>query len=197
MNLPIKKTSPAFTLIELLMVVSIITIISGAIIPSFTGYLKGQTLKNAKEQFKNDLRSIQNKSLTGSLSDQNVIGGGVSAPGQPVRYWIVKYWYTTNRYRTYAVYDFLNQGSNRGLNLICTNLPNSVATAGDTRPQGVYYLPSGTTFAGVANGFDCLIFKTSDGALQNSAGAYSGTLSLVQGSDTKNITWNYTGKIGN
>lgn len=197
MKLPVKKLLPSFTLIELLMVVSIITIIAGATIPSFTGYLKGQTLKNAKEQFKNDLRSIQNKSLTGSLSDQNIVGGGVNSPGSPVRYWIVKYWYSRNYYRTYAVYDFMLNGANRSLVSACANLPNSGATVNDTRPQGVYYLPAGITFGGAMGGFDCLIFRMSDGALQNSAGGYSGTLSLVQGSDTKNISWNYVGKIGN
>jgi prepilin-type N-terminal cleavage/methylation domain-containing protein len=197
MKLPVNKLSHSFTLIELLMVVSIITILAGATIPSFTGYLKGQTLKNAKEQFKNDLRSIQNKSLTGSLSDQNIVGGGVNSPGSPVRYWIVKFWFGQNYYRTYAVYDFMINGANRSLVSACANLSNSGASANDTRPQGIYYLPSGVTFGGGAGGFDCLIFRMSDGALQNRTGSFSGTISLVQGSDTKNISWNYAGKIGN
>jgi len=197
MKLSTKRLPRAFTLIELLMVVSIITILAGATIPSFTGYLKGQTLKNAKEQFKNDLRSIQNKSLTGSLSDQNIIGGGVTSPGSPVRYWIVKYWYGSNYYRTYAVYDFTINGDNRSLVSACANLPDSGNPANDTRPQGIYYLPSGITFGGAMGGFDCLFFRMSDGALQDKAGNYSGIISIAQGADTKNISWNYAGKIGN
>lgn len=49
------------------MVVSIIAIIGGGIIPSFSQYLNDQNLKQAQEQLKSDLRTIQNKALTGPL----------------------------------------------------------------------------------------------------------------------------------
>ena len=68
MNLP--KYSKGFTLLELLISISIIAIISAGVIPTFSGYIKNQNLKQAQEQLKSDLRSVQNRALTGSLSDQ-------------------------------------------------------------------------------------------------------------------------------
>lgn len=63
MNLP----KNAFTLIELLLVISVMTILTGAMIPSFTSYMKDQSIKQSVEQVKNDLRTIQNNVLTDSL----------------------------------------------------------------------------------------------------------------------------------
>jgi len=63
MRLPTK----AFTLIELLIVISLITAITGATIPSFVGYIKSQNVKQAREQVKSDLRSLQNNALTNSV----------------------------------------------------------------------------------------------------------------------------------
>ena len=78
MNLP--KYSKGFTLIELLVVISIIAIIGGGIIPSFSKYTKDQNLKQAQEQLKSDLRTIQNKALTGAMSNTPI--GGVR-----IKYW--------------------------------------------------------------------------------------------------------------
>ncbi|MBW6441751.1 type II secretion system GspH family protein [Patescibacteria group bacterium] len=76
MNLP--KYSKGFTLVELLVTMSIIAIITGGIVPSFTGYIKNQNLKQAQEQFKSDLRTIQNRALTGAFSDRQLSGSYVS-----------------------------------------------------------------------------------------------------------------------
>jgi prepilin-type N-terminal cleavage/methylation domain-containing protein len=61
-----------FTLVELLVVVSIVTILSGILIPSFTSYLRLQNIKQAQQQLVSDMRSVQNKALTGTLSDQEI-----------------------------------------------------------------------------------------------------------------------------
>lgn len=55
----------AFTLIELLLVVSIIIIITGAILPGFSTYIQEQSVTQSREQVKTDLRTLQNRSLTG------------------------------------------------------------------------------------------------------------------------------------
>jgi prepilin-type N-terminal cleavage/methylation domain-containing protein len=54
-----------FTLVELLIVVSIIVVMSGVLIPGFTNYYDTQTLRQGQEQIKSDLRNIQMRALTG------------------------------------------------------------------------------------------------------------------------------------
>lgn len=58
------RASKGFTLVELLLVVSIITILSAVSIPAFSGFQKSQTLNDSAKRLKSDLRYIQNKSLS-------------------------------------------------------------------------------------------------------------------------------------
>ena len=72
--------SAAFTLIELLIVISIISLVTGAMIPGFSSYIDNQNVRQAQEQVKSDLRTAQNKALTGYQ------GGGAT-----VGYWGVDF----------------------------------------------------------------------------------------------------------
>jgi prepilin-type N-terminal cleavage/methylation domain-containing protein len=54
-----------FTLIELMVVIGLVAILSGAILPNFSTYINNQNRKQAQEQVKSDLRTIQNRALTG------------------------------------------------------------------------------------------------------------------------------------
>jgi len=83
MNVNLPNHSKGFTLIELLVVMSIIAILGGSIIPSFSTYLKDQNLKQAQEQLKSDLRTIQNKALTGASSNEEI----PEDSGNRARYW--------------------------------------------------------------------------------------------------------------
>lgn len=58
------KPSSGFTLVELLLVVSIITILAAVSLPAFSGFQKSQTLNDSAKKLKSDLRYIQNKSLS-------------------------------------------------------------------------------------------------------------------------------------
>lgn len=87
----LSKHSQGFTLIELLITIVIISILSVGIVPSFTGYIRNQNLRQAQEQLKSDLRSVQNKALTGSLSDQ-IVGGA------RMRFWGIKFLMNSNIY---------------------------------------------------------------------------------------------------
>src|SRR3989338_1168439 len=64
MNASAQKSGIGFTLVELLISVSIILILSGILIPSFSGYLNNQNVLQGAEQLKSDLRTVQNKALT-------------------------------------------------------------------------------------------------------------------------------------
>ena len=54
-----------FTLIELLIVIAIIGILSAIAIPSFSSFNNKQRLSQAAKQVKNDLRSAQNRAISG------------------------------------------------------------------------------------------------------------------------------------
>lgn len=71
------KVLKAFTLLELMITVGIIAIMTGALIPSFSIYLKNQNVKQAQEQIKSDLRTAQNKALTGTASDTGAVYWGI------------------------------------------------------------------------------------------------------------------------
>ncbi len=66
MSLPdFSNNSQGFTIIEILVVVSLIAILTGLTIPNFTSYLRAQALKQAQDQIVVDLRKIQNRALSG------------------------------------------------------------------------------------------------------------------------------------
>ena len=88
----------AFTLVEMLVSVSIILIVSAITIPSFSAYLGTQYVKQAQELLKSDLRNIQNKALTGSGSD-------LSVAGAPATKWFVKLDPSSSTYTFYLSSD--------------------------------------------------------------------------------------------
>jgi len=73
----VSLNTQGFTLVELLVVISIIALLTGAVIPSFSNYIKNQNLRQAQEQFKSDLRTTQNKALTGTGTDTTVKYWGI------------------------------------------------------------------------------------------------------------------------
>ncbi len=107
-----------FTLIELLLVVSIIIIITGSMIPGFSTYIANQNVNQARDQIRSDLRSLQNKALTGENSlDQ------VSANILP-SYWGVRFIQNATTYSYFIsskaadcppTTDVLSKGTSRAL----------------------------------------------------------------------------------
>jgi prepilin-type N-terminal cleavage/methylation domain-containing protein len=81
-------SSQAFTLVELLVVIGIITVITAGVIPGFNSYLDNQTLVQAQEAVKNDLRNVQNKALAGATYN------GTTVPN----YWGIKFAAGSNTY---------------------------------------------------------------------------------------------------
>ena len=72
-----------FTLVELLLVVSLIAVLSSFLIPGFSNYISTQNIRQGQETLKSDLRSAQNKALTGvSSSDPTVSYWGLRIPSQ-------------------------------------------------------------------------------------------------------------------
>lgn len=188
------KLLRSFTLIELLMVISIITIVAGITIPSFTGYMTNQTIKNAQDQFKNDLRSVENMALTGSKYDTSVTCGATTCPA---RYWVVKWLPSGSSYSTYLLYDI-----GTAFESTCNSLP------GVYTKQFSYTLPVGITFKGTTGCNECLFFNMSDGNTRYSShngasactnnNAESIKIVLQNASGTSSpVSWNRNGMVGN
>lgn len=75
----VSARNKGFTLVELLLVVSLIAVLSSFLIPGFSNYIDNQNIRQAQELLKSDLRNVQNKALTG-------VGASVST----VDYWGLK-----------------------------------------------------------------------------------------------------------
>jgi prepilin-type N-terminal cleavage/methylation domain-containing protein len=156
MKLP--KYSNGFTLVEIIVVVSIIAIISGGIVPSFFRYIDNQNLKQAKEQLKSDLRTIQNRALTGALSDYVFYVGGKK---EPVRYWVV---YFQNNSGTYSA-SITSRSSGcppyPSFNQATYNLPNDIKYYGVSRLCLYFSIKNGDINKSPSLAADCIEIKTS------------------------------------
>jgi len=97
-----------FTMVELLVVVSIIAIMTGALIPSFSAYTRNQALRQAQEQIINDLFAVQNNAISGKK------GNSTTAP---VTHWGLKL--TANN----SQYVHFTKTSSQTVNQACTS-PN-------------------------------------------------------------------------
>jgi prepilin-type N-terminal cleavage/methylation domain-containing protein len=154
MNVDLPNHSKGFTLIELLVVVSIIAIIGGGIIPSFSQYLNDQNLKQAQEQLKSDLRTIQNKALTGASSNEEI----PEASGNRAKYWGVYF-----RSGSETVDYFISKSTS----------PCPPAYSGDGQtgiPKGSFKIPNTVVYKG-SNG--CLFFDIKNGDIISSGGITS------------------------
>ena len=93
-----RAAQKAFTLIELLIVVSLITIITGALLPSFNNYIDAQNVKQAQEQVEDELRTLQNKALNGENASVELASG-------QVEYWGVEFASGSTTYTTFIAVD--------------------------------------------------------------------------------------------
>ncbi|RJR27398.1 prepilin-type N-terminal cleavage/methylation domain-containing protein [candidate division WWE3 bacterium] len=141
--IPVKTSG--FTLVELLVVVTIIVLVTGALIPSFAGYIRNQNVKQAQEQLKSDMRNIQNKALTGTLSDTTI------GPN-PVEYWGIRF----------------NSGAGTGSNRYEFFISDTNTTCPDPIPvaqaQGHSEIQN-TLEIKVTGGFRCMYFSIRDGSI--------------------------------
>lgn len=142
MNMNLPEYSKGFTLIELLVVMSVVAIIGGGIIPSFSKYTKDQNLKQAQEQLKSDLRTVQNRALTGAMSN-------VEKPaGTRIRYWGVRLVSGSS-----AVDYFISSDTP------CPPFSASTTTVTSTA-QGTFTIPNNIIYTGTSG---CLFFDIRNG----------------------------------
>ncbi|OGC47613.1 hypothetical protein A2886_02390 [candidate division WWE3 bacterium RIFCSPHIGHO2_01_FULL_42_13] len=72
-----------FTLVELLLVVSLIAVLSSFLIPGFSNYIDNQNIRQAQEIVKSDLRTVQNNALSGvGSSSSSVLYWGLKISSQ-------------------------------------------------------------------------------------------------------------------
>lgn len=163
------KYSRGFTLIELLVTMSIIAIIAGGIIPSFSTYVRDQNIKQAQEQLKGELRTIQNKALTGSMSDE------VIASSSYASYWGVYMVSGSN-----AMSYFISTG---------TSCPPNVSSSEN---QGSFTLPNKTKYMGNTG---CMFFSIKNGDISGNISSPIQIKFSAEDSSVREINFNPTGLI--
>jgi prepilin-type N-terminal cleavage/methylation domain-containing protein len=172
------NTARGFTLIELLIVITIIISITAAVVPSFAGYIRNQGLKQATEQVKSDLRSIQNKAITGALSDQTI-------NSNPVAYWGVRF----------------SAGSGTGSNRYEYFISDSAATCplsfNTGQLQGYSEIASGIDVKSA--GYKCIYFSMANGTISTinfgSNTLIVGFTGSTQDGDCRRVLFNDSGLI--
>jgi prepilin-type N-terminal cleavage/methylation domain-containing protein len=190
-NMLTLKKHNAFTLIELMVVVMILAILTISVIPSFSSYLRNQTLKQAEENLKSDLRSLQNKALTGTASDQ-VVG----TPGASLRYWGATF---TNNGTSFTA--FASTANN-----VCSPTAATVWAASIATIPISGGINSGSSCNGGVGAICCIFFDMSNGDLNEigfastgapSTSACSGDtgITLSSNNSTRHICFNEGGLI--
>jgi len=175
MNMSLPKYSKGFTLLELLISISIIGIIAGGIIPSFSGYIKNQNLQQAQEMLKSELRTVQNKALTGALSDNQIPPGS----GNYVQYWGV---------------SFIDSGSTVNIFVSTTNTSCTGVTVSS---QGSFTIPNNILYYDAP---DCIFFNIKNGDITTLVPSNATSVNLnfhnkKDGDPGKNVTFNASGLI--
>ncbi len=163
----IKKNS-AFTLVEVLITVGIMILISGALIPSFSSYIKNQNLVQAQEYVKSDLRSVQNKALTGVGASMATYSG----------YWGVKFVGGSSTY-----YYFITS----------TNPPTCPLVVPPLGTQGSGTIPAGVTPVATT----CVFFSFAYGGFYAGSGAKPADIEIKLGTaaGSKSVFINGAGLI--
>lgn len=138
-----------FTLIELLVVVSIITILSGIMLPGFSTYITNQNLRQAIDQVEDDLRTLENKALTGESSLEQISG---SNP----QYWAVQFTQDADEYQYY-------------ISTTNTSCPPSqyIAKGSSTKLPGGNVLKTATRCAYISFANGTVNMRSTSGAISN------------------------------
>ena len=119
-----------FTLIEMLIAVSLIALLSGILIPSFTRYSASQNLRQAREKLKSDLRTAQNNAMTGANSTT-------------VDYWGIRFSPDSGTYALFRSTDTSDCGTVDVVRTTMGALPNGTVTLFSiTGNQCIYFAES-------------------------------------------------------
>ncbi len=170
-----------FTLIELLLVIAIIATVSGLAIPTFSRYTKDQSLKQAQEVLKSELRSVQNKALVGTGSDSMDASGSraIVAWGVYTNHGSDVSVVANTKYRVFMS-SYTSTGSTG-----CTD----VTRQADIQ---VLDLPPNITFTNTS----CIIFRMEDGNVSNISESSSIDVNLAgPGGSTKTVRITHPGLI--
>jgi len=193
----------AFTLVEMLIVVSLMVVVSAATIPSFVGYLSNQDVSQAKSQLKSDLRTFEMNSLNRVYGDKLINSGpnGTGALVAKPAYWGIKFFKGT--YCTFLS-DSFNYPSNYKGSSSNTDCRTNIVSNNFVR---MYSLPNGYVLHSPSCAF--LMSRMKDGVLKmincsDSANITStssgGGIEFEKSSDTSvtiKVNWNTYGRFSN
>ncbi len=130
-----------FTLVEVLIAVSILGAVSAITVPNFNGFINDQNLRQAQEAVKNGVRDAQNRAISGV--DSNTV---CSSPNL-CNYWV--FWYNDgdSRYRISRTYV-----STPSPDAASCNALNQAHVESDM-------LQAGATFQTPSNSRSCVFFR--------------------------------------
>ncbi|MCB9823721.1 type II secretion system protein [Candidatus Nomurabacteria bacterium] len=157
-----------FTLIEMMMVIAIMAILSGFLLPGLGKYLDSQSLFQAQDQVKGDLRSIQTRALTGAGFNGTY------------KYWGVMFVNDQNKYEY-----FLSASNN---DTTCTNADFDTQGTSQRLPGNMKIVK---TDSGAAS--NCYYFAFDSGNANFASGA--GNIYIGNGTSCVKITINSAGFI--
>jgi prepilin-type N-terminal cleavage/methylation domain-containing protein len=94
-----KLGQKGFTLVEILIAISILSVVSAITIPNFNAFINDQNLRQSQEALKNGIRDAQNRAISGV--DSNTVCSG----SNNCNYWVIWFDDTNTTYnisRTYS-----------------------------------------------------------------------------------------------
>lgn len=163
-----------FTLVELMISISIIAILTIAAIPSFSGFSKSQALTQAFKTLKSDLRIAQSRSISGATVGGNAKAWGIYFVNSASQYII----FTCTPAVTYTDYTSYIRGN--------ASCPSDFKTVN----LGSQVKINGLTANGVATSPLSIVFDSQNGSVYANGvqvGA-SVTLTYTDGSGPQTVT---------
>ncbi len=166
-----------FTLVELLIAVSILVIITAATIPNFNTFITSQNLLQAREEVKNGIRDAQNRAITGVDSNSTYT------------WWGIKF---VNNGSTNATYQI---GKTTCTQASCPNGPGvTECTTLSTIDVISSVLPGDATFA-ITTSPSCIFYKMVSGDVSMVNLNSGSKVRLVVGANCKDVQVNSSGMV--
>lgn len=172
--LTINRPARAFTLVELLIVITLFGLTAAAVVAAYLSFERNQRLKNGALALKNDIRFVQNKALSGDKVADVAVPNGCPTTGASASTlvgWYIKMQTVAGSNTSYRMAgDCLTGSTEADFGIITRNLPRGVKISRITY-SSIDYTGVNVLFrpllSGATSHSPTLDFVDSSGNLQN------------------------------